>query len=123
MLKIGGRGRWLGGRSAADRCSERGVREAATGFEGVDFGGCLVRADTGDTRETEGEATLVALARLDDVEGDLEDGVGHDGAEAAVDLERVSEEVFGELGDLGVGQAGVSFTDGKETVVVFFVAD
>src|SRR5688572_2280414 len=84
---------------------EAGGGETAAGFESVDFGGCLIRANTGDAREAEGEAALMAGAGLNDVEGDFENGVGHDGAEAAVDLEGVGEEVLGELGDLDVGEA------------------
>jgi hypothetical protein len=60
---------------------------------------------------------------LDDVERDFEHGVGDDGAITAVDLERVGEEVFGELGDLDVGQAGIGFADGEQAVVVFLVSD
>src|SRR5690606_2377685 len=55
--------------------------EAATGFEGVDFGGGFVGANAGDAGKTEREAAVVAGAGLDAVEGDFEHGVGHDAAE------------------------------------------
>ncbi len=82
--------------------------------EGVDLLHGLVVADAEDAGEAEGEAAGVAVGAHDVVEGDFEDAEGFDGAEVAVVLEGVRGEPGGELGDFGVGDAGVGFADVEE---------
>ena len=82
--------------------------------EGVDFGDGLVGAEAEDAGEAEGESAGVARAAHDVVEGDFEDDERLDGAEVALVFEGVGLEEGGEVGDFGVGDAGVGFADVEE---------
>ena len=82
--------------------------------EGVDFGEGFVGAEAEDAGEAQGEAAGVARTAHDVVEGDFEDDERLDGAEVALIFEGVGFEEFGEVGDLGVGDAGVGFADVEE---------
>ena len=104
----------LTGAAQLDRFVDLGLVDGFDAGEGVDFGEGLVGAEAEDAREAEGESAGVARAAHDVVEGDFEDDEGLDGAEVALVFERVGFEEFGEVGDFGVGDAGVGFADVEE---------
>ena len=64
-----------------------------------------------DSGETERIATVVALARIDGVEGDLEDDVGLDFAFVARLAKCVFGEMLGQVFDLDIGKTAVGFAD------------
>lgn len=92
------------------------------GGEGVDVCGAFVASDGFDAREAEGETGVVALGGIDGVESDFEDDGGFDPVHAALGFEGGALEVFGEVFDFFVGEAGIGFADGDEFVGAF-VAD
>src|SRR4029079_4247852 len=111
-----------GGATFADSCSISRLRLTSRDLphrlERVDLAHGLVGAETRYPREPHRVAGLVAIARLDLVEGHLDHGVGDHAAHASVVLQRVLEKVFRHLGDLLIGEARVGLSNVEEALPI-----
>ena len=85
----------------------------------VDITDGLVVAQAHDSRETQGEAGVVAVGFLDVIEGDFHDDDRFDVANVTVIFDGVLEEKLREVSDFGVGHAGVGLADVDEAACVF----
>src|SRR5580658_3200106 len=90
----------------------------ADAVEGIDFSDGFVWAETDDTRESEGETAVVAIRTLDIIESDFYDDERFDGADVAVVLDGMGEEIIGQLADFCIGYAGVGFANVDEAIGV-----
>src|SRR5438445_3417762 len=88
------------------------------GLERVNLAHGLVWPKANDPRKAHRVSRLVSFARLDLVEGHLDDGVRHDRTDAPVVVDGVRLEILRHLGDLFVRQPGVGLADVREALAV-----
>src|SRR6266404_5469042 len=95
-----------------------GVKDFADTRESIDVGDRLVRPQTQDSREAQGETAVVAFRALNIVKGDFQDDGGLDIALEPAVFGGVIQEVLGEFANLDVGQARIGFADVDQAAVV-----
>jgi hypothetical protein len=83
----------------------------------IDFRGALVYAQPHDAWKPEGEAGLVPVGALDDVERNLDHYDGVDLPEPAELVNGMRLEPARHLRDLGISQAGVGLADGDQSIL------
>src|SRR5450432_2259171 len=85
-------------------------------LERVDFRDGFIGTKADDSREAEGEAAFVTIGVLNIIEGNFKDDGGFDLATESLVFHGVSEEIFGEMANFGVGDTGIRFADVGEAV-------